>query len=178
MKQSSIRISAVGVSGWLNVDYLQNTGNVGLAVTMDSGSTITVDVQYTLDDPGPAGDRIPLSVSQTTTNISVNDPNHGLSVGDSVRLMGIGGGIADGDYPVGSVTDANNYVLTSTVSQTASGTGSGKLRRFRVFPHGTLKALSARAAGALGLPARMVRLNCTAHTAGAAELVVLQGTGS
>jgi len=175
-------------SEWIRHDYYQSPFCVALGVFFDEALAATLEVQYALDDSSEGGTR-PVSISQTTTVITVTDygkqvitglnpstlatSGHGLTAGDWVSLFGTGLGI-NGEYDVASVTNANVYTLTSTISQTASA--QALVKSARVLPHDSLVGITARASGNYAYPVYMSRLFCTAFTtAGIGRLVAMQG---
>lgn len=177
MRPTKVSVAAVGNTPWVLLDYLQLAYNVGLAVTFQSGSSLTVGVQFSLD--GPDNQRS-VAASQSTTTITVTDTGsdgngHGLSVGDDVVLTQTGVANMDGEYAVASVVDATHYTLTSGTSQTATATINAKVQSYTVFNHATLTTLTARAAGVVSFPVRAVRLNCSLFTSGRAWMEVIQG---
>ncbi len=162
---------AAGFTPWVMVNYMQPTFNVAMAVIPSfNAASQSFQVQYTMDDFSVQDS---VQLSQTTTNITVTDFNHGMSVGDSAALQATNG--ADGTWQVGSVTDQNNFVLTSTTSQTLSSR-SGLLSKQRVFPFIGIPAASAARISANNLqPCSAVRLAVAALTAGYLDFLVIQG---
>lgn len=179
----------------------QVTGGVGISVlpldtheiTMQDAivaycssdvSGITSKVDATISDLGA---NIPVTFSQSTTAITVTFPAarpHKLgSSADYCTLSNTGIVGVDGTWPVASVTSNTVIVLTSTTSQTKSGSAVAvPLRLYQnviatnTAATATIPTLSA----ALPLnivPYSALLLNVTAWTAGTAYLDVRQ-TGS
>lgn len=68
----------------------------------------------------------PFTTTLALTTVSVAHTAHGRNQGDGVNFSNasaVNGITVNGTYAITSVTDANNYVITTT--QTASGSGSG-----------------------------------------------------
>lgn len=104
-----------GVRAWANFD---TTANADLAGTFSrSGTTVTVTVT-----------------------------GHGLIAGNLIFIdftVGTGTVAPDGLYVVATVTDANNFTVTSAAS--ASGTGTVALRRKEIKSSGNISCISAAA---------------------------------
>ncbi len=170
---------AAGFSPWVMVNYLQPTFNVAMAVLPSADATgASFQVQYTMDDLSVLR---PVQLSQATTVISVTDPLHGLSTGDSVTLQATGTGQSsgpvsiDGTYQIASIVDANNYTVTGGTSQTVSSRGALSTPQ-RVFPFTGIPAASAaRIANNLLQPCTAVRLDVAALTGGHLDFLVIQG---
>ena len=70
----------------------------------------------------------PFTMTDTSADVSVAHTAHGRSQGDYVNFDGAtasNGITIDGEYPVSSVTDSDNYVITHTAPATSSGSGGG-----------------------------------------------------
>lgn len=209
--QTIVGGAGVPINGvWVPLSYNALAFNAIISgIAHGATTTFTWSAQYTLDDP--EFER-PISASQTTTVITVTDPGgwalgasilgpggntgHGLSVGDSVILKGLGSGM-DGTYDVASVPSATTYTVTSLVSQSATGAVGARVTPLRVFVHPGLNGITAgttaRAMAAIGMGqpdnsatatqvapviAMAVRPRMTAWTAGNLDFIVLQGIGS
>jgi len=178
----SLVLTALGVSEFIYHDRKQSPFDVTLAVTFSSSAAggPVAAVQFIVDDLTVT--RQVGGISQATTVITVQGDSgqnpgdggtHGLSVGDVVQIVGSGG--IDGVYPVASVTSATGYTLTSTVSKTFAAQ-VGTVGSARVFTHGSLTGLTARATGNYTNPVIASRLQVTsAGSAGVATLAVIQG---
>lgn len=178
-------------SQWIKHDYFQSPFDVSLSVFYGTGLEATLEVQFIADDMSGSSSR-PVRISRAATTITVVDNGpplayspglgHGLLEGDWVVISGSQNGTLDGGYAVASVTNATTYTLTSGTSGTV-GSQIASLVSGRVFPHATLKSLSARAQDGYGSapfgnngPVWASRLYCTAYTdSGAAFLVASQG---
>lgn len=82
--------------------------------------------------------------SRSGTTVTVTITSHGLIVGNLVFIdFGAGTGTVapDGMYVVATVTDANNFTVTSAAS--ASGTGTATLKRKTIRASGNISCISA-----------------------------------
>lgn len=196
--QYLIGTSALPVTPWVSVDYLQTAFNLGLLVDVSSGASLTATVQLTDDDITQDGHYV--TATQTTTTITVTDHGptlqqgnvnagaygHGLSVGDWVKLLSTNiqptavaaANTMDGEYAVATVVNATQYTLTSAVSQSATAGPFTTASTARVYPHATLAAIAARTASSQQFPVMAVRLLLASWVSGNAALTVLQGMGS
>ena len=167
--------TTTGFQPWITINYLQATFNVNIAIIPSSAATISVTVQYTLDDPSLSRN---VTVSQAgSTTATITDANHGLSVADSVDLMQTGRGI-DGQYQVATVVSANQYTVTVPLSLTYTEFGA-QATSFRVYNAASpLVTAAARVVGNLAAPITMVRANIITLTGGTVDLVTVQGMGS
>lgn len=165
--------------------------SIGILLSSDAtGGASTVQFTY---DPMDADWQQPVTVSQTTTVITVTDPNlptkGGIAVGDVGRIVGTGIAGLDGEWLVASTPSSTSYTLTSSVSQSQSS-NNAKAAIFRLFPSTIASAANARAFGNLsgGIATAAtpvlnsgvvtgVALNVTALTAGSIYLQVLEAMG-
>ncbi len=170
MRPVTVRVSAVGNSDWIPLNWFTSGFTVGLGVKLSSGASLTYTVQYTMDDIR-AVSSCPLA--RSTTSLTVTKANHGLSVADWAMLQGTSTGLWQAQYAVASITDANNFVIT--VANSGATAGVGNVLTARVFPHATLAALTASASGNFIAPPRAVRLNCSVYGSGFADLTVISG---
>lgn len=85
-------------------------------ITAASNATVTVT----------SGGAVPVFTTATgLSTVSVNLANHGLSVGSTFPVsvpVSLGGLTLSGFYTVTSVTDANNFVITATVTASTGAT--------------------------------------------------------
>jgi hypothetical protein len=164
--------TGAGFLPWVPISYLEGYFNVGLAVLPSSAAGgASFSAQYTMDDLSTF--RVDRSFSQTTTTVTINDPLHGLSVGDSVGIQRSNAGI-DGVWQVASIVDINNYTVTVTKSQSLVSTLETNI--LRVFTSTGIPAASAaRINTNLTQPATAVRLAVAALTSGSLDFLVLQG---
>ena len=70
--------------------------------------------------PGASASVVSATYTQSTTVVTVNNNNHGLSVGESVVFTATSGAGVNGTYVIQTVPDANSFTLTSGTSQTVS----------------------------------------------------------
>lgn len=191
MKLTRVTVAAVGTSSWVPINVQPYSFGVGLGVAPWSTATgLTYTVQHSFDPPIQR----PVSLVQTaSTTVTVTDTGldglgHGLTTGDSVIIKGSGSAVTDSPVSASSpntgagdvgwtVTVVNNtsYTYTAGSSQTYAS-NNAQLTSFRVWPHATLAAVSARLDGNYAFPPRMVRLNVTAITGGAVDLLVSQAS--
>ena len=180
------------VGPWLRFDYYETPFNLTLLVSLGTGASMTLGIDYIADDFGVDGQR-QVFITQATTTITVNDSGptlpsafggglgHGLAVGDAVDLTGTPGGSVDGIYSVASVTSDLIYTLTYGVSQTLAGANatvsSGRILQGtatdKVIP---LAPVTARTSVVALGPICAARLHVTAFTTGGhCALVGIQG---
>lgn len=177
MRPVTLRLAAAGYTQWIPVDRIQNSFLTTLGVILSSGAVLTYSVEYTLDDfQNPANLTQQFTLSRTTTTLTVTKTNHGLSVGDWVKLWGNGGAPLDAEFAsVASVVDTNNFTLTVADSGLTAGNGTGWLQTARTFDHATLASLSASGSGTISAPVIAVRLRVSAWTSGTVDFNVIQG---
>jgi hypothetical protein len=176
MRPVVLTLGAAGVTPWVPVNYIQNGFLLGMSGEMTSGGGLTWAIQYTMDDLGQ--EFRPVSISRSTTTATVTDPDHRLSVGDSIIVAGTGSSNLDGTYAVASIVDANSYTYTVANTGAAAGGVNSKLKSLRVLTHATLTDQTASAAGSLAYPVRAVRGAVTAYTSGKIDFTFLQGADS
>lgn len=184
MRPSSLRVSAVGSSKWMALDYEESAFAVALFVMpSEDASGAVYTVQHTPDGPTTGNGR-DLKFARTTTTLTITDTGddglgHGLSAGDDVIITGTGGsttaaaGVLDGEYPV--VTTPTTSTYTVTVANTGPTSGRANVVSFRVFNHAILVGVSGRQDGNYAFPPRHIRLKVTTLAAGFVELRVIQG---
>lgn len=173
--RSSVIIGAAGNSAWIPLIDDQIYTSVVVSGYPSFNGNFTWAVQYGQDNIQSVRS---VSGSQTTTALVVNDTGpagsgHGLSVGDSVIVVGSGTGV-DGTYAVTSVASLTQYTLTVGVSQTATLSPQTRVASVRVFNHATLTGLIARGQGTLVAPVTCVRAVVSAYSAGNLELQAIQ----
>lgn len=163
MRPVRVRLSAAGFSDWIPLNRMSNSFGIGLGVELSSNGNLTYSVQHTFDDIYEEADR---PLSRSTTSLTVNKVNHGLSTSDWVKIAG--SPIWDGQYAVASVTDQDNFVVT--VANSGVTSGIGRIQTARVFNHETLVSQTARADGNYQFPPRACRLIVSSYTAGYVDL--------
>jgi hypothetical protein len=183
MRPTYVYANAAGPTAWVPIDYLQSAFGIGLGFSVTNAASLTASVQHTFGSPiGTDNQTHGVILSQSTTTVTVTDlgpwndatNGHGLLTGDSVQIQGSTIGV-DGIYTV-TVTSATQYTYTVSNSQSATS-NSALAAGLRVFNHVSLAGISSRADGNYAYPPRMIRLNVTAYTSGAAILEILQGLG-
>lgn len=80
-----------------------------------------------LDGSGTLGND-PISTTDLSTSVNIEDASHGRSVGDYVSFSGataVGGLTIVGEYTVTTIVNANNYTITAASAANATATGGG-----------------------------------------------------
>src|SRR5580765_1747429 len=184
-------LAAIGTAKWqvdgtlvLPLDYIQLAfGVTAGGILSQDNNAITYSYFLTPDDNSPDA-LVPCSISQTTTTITVTDPNlqarGGVAAGDIVRITGTGP-TTDGWYTIVTAPSPTTYTVTSGTSQSVSATG-GYHAYFRIFAApaaitGATTRLSAAISHSTTAPWRGLVLKATARTAGSLVGVVIQGAG-
>lgn len=167
-RPSTVRLSSATFSDWIAVNRMTEFA-LAFAVEMSSNGNLTYSVQHTLDD---LWERTDCRLSRSTTSLTVNKTNHGLSANDWVQISGSPGGIWDGEYAVASITSQNAFVVT--VADSGVTSGRGWVQTARVMDHPEIDDETASADGNYEFPPRAVRLIITVWTAGYADLTVIQ----
>ena len=70
----------------------------------------------------------PITTTSGSTSVSIADTSHARTMGDIVAFTGaddVGGLSLNGEWPVITVTDANNYVVQHTSAASSGATGGG-----------------------------------------------------
>ena len=172
MRPSTERLSSATFSPWIPLNRIQWVANVGLAVSLSSGASLTYSVEHVFDDIFMIQTKF--TISRTTTVATVTYVNHGLSVGDWIQVTNAGAPM-DGTFSVASVVDANNFTYTVLNSGAAANSNNATLQMGRVFPHSVLAAKTTSADSNYAFPATAVRLRLSVYSSGFADLTVLQG---
>ena len=68
--------------------------------------------------PGAGANVVSATYTQSTTVVTINNNNHGLSVGDKIFFDATSGNGVDGTYTIQTVPDVNSFTITSGTSQT------------------------------------------------------------
>lgn len=110
--------------------------------------------------PAPAGSAVPtlpiFTTTNTSPNVTVTLVGHGYAAGDTYPCLTItivGGITFFGNYPILSITDADNFVITGTTSASATTTGTvnnGKARYVYSFGVGAIPAGTGYGIGGYG----------------------------
>lgn len=181
-----VTLAAVGNSVWVPLSYLQAPFGVTMAVMLSGAGNLTYSVQYTYDGQDAANTLAEAVITRTATSANVLWPDHGLVTGDAVITYATGDPNLDsakdsaGRMIAQDITyvDENNFTYVVANTGLAVSQQPARVRRFRVFTHAVLAALTARADSNFNLPCQMVRLKVTAYTAGKVSMAVTQGSGS
>lgn len=173
MRPISVRLAAVGNSAWLQLNRVAQSYWTSLGVSLSSGANLTYSVQHTTDDIHERFTEF--SITRSTTTATIKLAGHGLSVNDWVMGVGIGAPF-EGEFAVASVSDADT--LTITVADAGlSARVNGALHKARVVTHDILAGKQVSAESNYSFSPIACRLAVTAHTAGTADLKVVQGRG-
>ena len=168
MRPVSVTLSASGASQWAPVNCYSE-GPIGLYFDITSGATLTSKVQLTADD---LIDDKYCAIAQSGTTATLVLFDHGLSVGDSVVVMGAHPADLDGERTVVSVVSVN--IVTYTATNSATRAVEARAIPLRVFDHASMSAMTAKTQGSQATPVTGIRLNNTAYTDGTATLRIIQ----
>lgn len=158
-----------------------------ISYTSQDVNSITGQVDSTLSDLGA---NIPVTYSQTTTAITVtfpaNNPHRLGATADYCTLSNTGIVGVDGTWPVASITNATVVVLTSTTSQSKTGSAIAVPLKFcqTIIASGSMTAATVTPTYSAILPLYILPYSAlifkvTAWTAGTAYVDVRQaGNGS
>jgi hypothetical protein len=177
MQSPRLVLSAAGASPWIPTNRLQSTFQIGFAVFLTAGATLTYSVQHTFDPMSQ--DFRPVSIARSAAVATVTEAGHTLRIGDNIIVV-------DRDSPV-FTTGASGAEITAVGASTyqyavpsSGATASGqnaKLQSFRVLNHSAVVAATADADGNYDFPVTAVRLIITSYTSGSATLILNQGAG-
>jgi len=70
--------------------------------------------------PGVGSNVVTATYTQSTTVVTINNTDHGLSVGDKIFFNATSGNGVDGTYTIQTVPNADNFTFTSGTSQTVA----------------------------------------------------------
>lgn len=188
----STTLGAVGFSEWVPLNYRQRPPEVQVNVVVPSTVTGTFSVDYTNDLVLGEGNDfsllawvVPTSITRAAAVATVVQPNHGMNVGDSVRVansgfpngtLGAGATTMDGLFTVASVVDANTFTYAVTNSGITTASTWARYIPMHVFTPTALSGKSASTDATLTFPCRAVRLRCTAYAGtGLIAMTVTQG---
>lgn len=180
-----VTLAAVGNSPWVPLSYLQAPFGVTMACTLSGAGNLTYSVQYSYDGQDVSNSQL-VTIVRTAGSANVLWPDHGLVTGDAVITTATGSPNLDSatdadNRPIAqdiTYVDENNFTYVVANSGATFGAQPSRCRRFRVFTHAVLAALTARADSNFNLPCQFVRLKVTAYTAGKITMAVTQGSGS
>ena len=182
IKQTVTPTAAGGAFGpWIPLDYTQRPFNVALMVSLSSDAAgITYSVEYTPDNPNQGkstrNNLVSLLRAAAVATAVFANP-HGVVTGDALKVYNSGDPNLDGDQAITAAPSITSlqYACGNTGLLVASP--YVEAIPIRVYPHATLVALAAKAAGNFAFPCMACRLHITAWTAGSATLEVIQGYG-
>ena len=127
------------------------------------GTAYTVQAKDVLGNPIPANattttTQTPnITTTASSSTVSVNLPSHGYSVGSTFTILTsttVGGAAFYGQYLVTSITDANNFTISSTNTPSASTSGyvnGGNAYYIYIFGVGSIPAGTGYGIGGYGL---------------------------
>lgn len=173
MRPTSVSVGSATFSTWIPLDSRNYNFQVGLAVGISSGASLTYSVQHTFDNFWEnRTDRY--SISRTTTTATVTKVAHGLTAADWISVQGVAP--FNGDFAVASVTDADTFTYTVANSgATSQGIGTGNyISTAHVFPHSVVAAKTTNVDGNYQFPPFATRLIISSYTSGTATLTVIQ----
>lgn len=176
MRTQSVAMSAVGNSQWIPVDNTKAAFGVGIGVMLTPAASLTFTVQHTHDDPFLV--KTGAILTRSTTTVTVNYPNHLMSVGDSVTVTGANiaaGDQFDGYQTIAAITDANNFTFTVTNTGSTTAQSQARITTMRARPNATLAAATASGDTNYAYPIRAVRLNVSVYASGTATMEINQG---
>jgi len=171
MKITSVTVGSATVSDWIPMDSYRLPFTASAAVTVTETVSLTYSVQVTYDDLSL---KTPIALSRTTTTVTGTLANHGLAVGDSIRIENAGAPM-DGVFAIASVADANTFTYTVANSGATTNTLGATITIMRVFSPTAFASKTAKVDGAISAPVSAVRLAVTTYSSGKATLTVLQG---
>lgn len=169
MRPVTQRLSATGNAPWITINRYPSSFGVALGVVFSSNGNLTALVQYATDPLVAKA----CNITRVTTTATLKLTNHGLSVADSV-VVTCAGAPLDGTYAVAGVTDQDTITYTVVDSGVAAAVDA-RVIPLRVQPHPVLDALTADADSNFSVPPTVVRLRCSAYTAGYVDLNVVSG---
>lgn len=167
MRPISVRMGAAGFSRWVPLNAYTESYGVGLGLVFSDGATLNCTVQHTFDDLFRSEEH---NVARVATDLTINWPDHGLSVDDWVQLEDT---IWAGEYAVAAITDEDNF--TVTVANAGITAAVARIHKARVFPHETLVNISANADGNYMFPCVATRLLVDAYTDGFVDYQLVAG---
>lgn len=173
MRPVKITQGAIGSTLWTLLDKQLVPFSVSLAAIITSGASLTYTVHYTYDDPGVAPRKV--TVTRAAAVATVVDPDHRLSVGDSIIVAGTGSTNLDGSFDVATVVDANTYTYAVANSGATADVNASTVVSMRVYSLAALATQTTRKDASLVAPVMAIRLNVSVYVSGKVDLVILQG---
>lgn len=162
MRPKQQKLTALGTSPWVVVDFHSGAFGVGIGVNLSESADLTYSVQFTFDNPFKELD---CTITRATTVATATfSENHGKAVGDDIQVNGIREDNLKGLFVIASVP--SETTLTYTVVDTGSTSEKAKAVLYSVFTHPDLSSLTTKAEAALSQPPTAIRLNCTVFAVG------------
>lgn len=113
---TQVSVGGLILSGWYQVVNVPDQNDFAIQAATQASSSAT-----------NAGQVSSFTTTLSSASVSVNLPNHGLSVGSGFNVplsTTVGGITLLGSYNVTSVTDANNFVINAITEATSAATAS------------------------------------------------------
>lgn len=172
MRPTTITMGAAGTSAWTPIDYRQNTFGIGIGCTITSGASLTYKIQHTFDSPY---DLVPFTGTRSTTTATATIPDHRLSVGDTLLIVGADAPF-DGRYLVASVVNANNVTYTVANSGATVTAPGSTINLTRAFDNAVITGQTGNKDSNYAFPPRAIRLNVTSYASGKVTATIIQGS--
>lgn len=177
MNTQKLTLGALGVSPWAVMDSTKQSFLASVGCYLTPGAVLTFSVQHTTDNPFLKLN--PVSITRVTTVVTINLPNHNATTGDTVIVGGanvLTGDVFDGQFPIASVVDANNFTYTVVDAGSLAAKADSAVTILRVRNHPTVTGATAGADATYNYPVRAIRVAITAYTSGQLVANVNQGT--
>jgi len=172
MRPTRLTKGAAGFTAWCPMDYGQNAFGVSLGAIVTSGASLTYKVQHSFDSPY---DLVPFYATRTTTTVTATIPDHQLTAGDMVNVVGAGAPM-DGSYAVASVSDANTITYTVANSGVTLSKPGANVNLMHVFDNSVITGKTANADSHYAFPVTAIRVNVTSYTSGKVTLTIIQSS--
>lgn len=172
MRSVTQRLAAAGTTPWVPLDDQQVPFQVSLFVSPSAVAVLTGKVQLSGDDP--VSNISDVTISRTTVVATATKVAHGLSIGDSVIIIGAGAPL-DGIFDITTVPSVDTFTYAVVNSGAAASAVGARLSFLRVFDHPTLAVVNTRSSGNLVTPVSACRFVASVLTGGTVDFQILQG---